>query len=806
MKDKLSIDAHLDEILNLVKCHQNVILTATPGAGKTTRLPPYLLSLLNQKILVLQPRRMAAIAAAHHVAREQGWSVGEEVGYQVRFDSKVNRDRTRLIFMTDGLMLRRLVEDPELLGVDLLVLDEFHERTLNQDLILGYVRELQEMGSAVRLLVMSATMDAERLLGFLPGAASIDIPGQRHELTIRYDMQGALRTDSSFFQRMESACLAAARETAGDVLAFLPGTGEIRRLAENLRGRSSGRKVCELHGSISLGEQQEILRASEDRRIILATNVAEASVTVSGVNFVVDSGLAKVMSTHLQTGFSSLALTRISMFNARQRAGRAARQGPGVCWRLWSEHEEVTQAEAPVPECQRVDLSSAVLLLAHLGVSNPMAFAWLETPPPRLMDHALRYLRFVGAVDSTGKLTPLGVRLIEFPLPPRWGALLAFGEREGWGSAAAELVALLSEGDLRREGDILDLWEEFRHARGGRSERWRNIANQLKAMVGAKGAGRADFEQLRRGLLRTQKDRLCRRRGKSVRGVMVGGRGVEATESLLPETYEFFLALEGFDAGDRPDSRIPLRCGLPKDLVLQELADEIREDEDVHFDEATGQFHQRRARKFLDLILEEPTLRPIREDQLGERLVDVLVGRWDAIVAGQPTLSEWMARWEFVRQQAPQFEALNIREALALAAFGETKIARVLEKDLRIFLEQTLGRTLTQQLNEWAPREFHAPSGRSHSIHYKLQQGPYVEVRLQEIFGLQTSPRLANNKIPLTFHLLGPNYRPVQVTSDLANFWKVGYFEVRKELRARYPKHAWPEDPLSAQATHRTRR
>ncbi len=420
---KLPIDGMLEQIVATVAAHQNVVLTATPGAGKTTRLPPALLQAVQGKILVLQPRRMAAVAACSRVAEERGFRIGgPEVGYQVRFDSRVSRD-TRLIFMTDALALRQLLADSELGQVGLVIIDEFHERNLNQDLVLGCLRELQELGSPIKILVMSATLDTRKLLDFLPGSVLVDVPGVIHPLEIRHSTYPlSQRTDFEFIERVVGTVELACEEQRGDVLVFLPGVGEIHRVREKLEERRSAREIQVLHGSLQLNEQQKVLRGGGERpRVILSTNVAEASVTVDGVDAVVDCGLARVLQTDWKTGFSALELSRIALFNARQRSGRAARQGPGVAWRLWTIHEEVTQVAELPAEVERSDLSAAFLLLAHLGVSDFANFSWLDSPPTALMKLAVHSLRAMGALDSSNRLTDLGRRLNQFPLPPRWG-------------------------------------------------------------------------------------------------------------------------------------------------------------------------------------------------------------------------------------------------------------------------------------------------------------------------------------------------------------------------------------------------
>jgi ATP-dependent helicase HrpB len=816
----LPIDPLISEILQLVKDNSQVILTATPGAGKTTRLPPELLKVVPGKIAVLEPRRMATVGAAGRVSDEQNWKIGEEVGYQVRFESRISK-KTRLIFMTDALLLRRLVDDPELKEFDLIVIDEFHERNLNQDLILGVVKELQELGSSIKLLVMSATLDVNRLQQFLPESAAVDVPGKVFPLEIRHNSQTLnLATDRGFIEKVAEVTVSLAHERSGDILVFLPGVGEIHRVQESLYEKKLARDILPLHGSLSLNEQKEVLKIHDRPRVILATNIAEASVTVPGVDTVVDTGLAKIMEVNLQSGFSRLDLSRIAMFNARQRAGRAARQKPGLCLRLWTIHEEITMDEEMAPECQRVDLSQSLLLLAHLGIKDFSSFAWFDSPPGPLIKMAKHSLQSAHAIDVDGRLTSEGKKLMNYPLLPRWGALLNFSEKSGDTQLAARAAALLQDKDIvsskseassGEECDvtyrlgIIDDIKRGRHPGGIYQRQAQTVlesAEQLQRLVPRSEAPSKQSEPLRRMLLLTQTDRLCRRRKGSDRAVMVGGRGVRLAKESHVRESEFFIALNGVDFPGQPDSTVSLACGLSKQFVLEILKNEITMHEDVYFDETKGQFYSRRIRRFKDLDLDEPVLSSIRPEDLGERFVEALLSRWPWIVEQNEGLKHWMVRWNFFTNLDANYTTEltpdHIRQALNFASYGKTKMNEVLAEDLVRWLESTMEKTILKQFHKEVPPRFTAPSGQSHLIHYSDSEGPFVEVRLQEIFGLQATPKLGFGKTPLTFKLLAPNYRPTQVTSDIASFWKNTYFEVRKELRTRYPKHSWPDDPLTA--------
>lgn len=809
MRQPLPIDTSIPEIVEAVRRYPSVLLTASPGAGKTTRLPPELLSVVKGNIIVLQPRRMAAVSAVHRIASERGWRVGEEVGYHVRFEKKLG-PRTRLQFMTDATLLRRMLEDSELRNVDLVILDEFHERHLNQDLILGAVRELQELGREIKLLVMSATLEATALQDFLSEAPLIDVPGKVFPLDVRYSRENlSLQTDRDFYSRVIAAIRSAARETKGDVLVFLPGIGEIRRVQEDLSNLD--RDVVPLHGSLPLSEQTKVLAPHDRPRVVLATNVAEASVTVQGVDFVIDSGLAKEMVTNPHSGFSSLELGRISQFSARQRAGRAARERAGVALRLWTPHEEQTQPLTSAPECLRADLTQALLWLAHLGVRDFTKFAWLDYPAGQSFGFALRSLRSIGALTSAGELTDRGRELLRFPLPPRGAAILLEAEAIGEKRLGARTAAILNERDFLSwetttftECDVtarLQLLQE--RARG--TDIVLQAAEQLEGLMRGPTGHATDPRSI---LLASQRDRVCRRREGSARGLMIGGRGVRLEEQSQVKKSEFFLALSGVDFPGQPETLVRVASGFPKAQILKAFADSIRAEESIEFVEAKQEFFKKRVRVLDGLPLEEPSLTPVDAAEVQTQLAEILVEKWEWLAAQNKTLGEWLARWNFLCRTLPEHASVLNRDVqsqtLQLASFGKKSVAAVIEEDLVGFLEMSLPADLVQLLNAEVPKTFLAPSGVRHPIEYG--ESPYVDVRLQEIFGLLETPRIVSGRVPIVFRLLGPNFRPVQITADLKNFWAKGYQEVRKELRARYPKHSWPEDPYTAKPEAKGRR
>lgn len=816
----LPIDSLLPQIVDAIAKSDRVILTATPGAGKTTRLPPELLKSVSGKIAVLEPRRLATIGAAQRIADERQWQLGKEVGYQVRLESKLSAS-TRLIFMTDAILLRHLTDDPELTEFDFVVIDEFHERNLNQDLVLGTIKELQELGRKIKLLIMSATLDVNHLKDFLPDSAHIDVPGLVFPLEIRHaNKPSKPSTDYEFIERVSNLVRLTTNETRGDILVFLPGVSEISRVEEKLRDARLERDILPLHGSLPLAEQRVVLSSGQRPRIILTTNIAEASVTVPGTDTVIDTGLARVMTVNLKSGFEKLDLVRIAKFNAKQRAGRAARQKAGLCIRLWTTFEDSSLDEQMAPECQRVDLSSAILLLSHIGVHDFRSFSWLDRPPEPLFKFSLELLRSVQALDENDRITSTGRQLMQFPLSPRWGAVVIQGLKNGQAFLGARMAALLNdrdflqrkyEGAAHTECDVtfrMQLLEEV-EKRGRPSgvnlrqaETVLAASEQIEKQLPKDNTDTINTNQIKRILLLSQLDRLCRRRKGTDRALMVGGRGVRlAPESQVKES-EFFLSLQAVELSGQADTLVSLACGFEKSFVLENLKDQITTIEDIYFDEVKGQFYGRRIRRFRDLDIDDPTLTPLQQKDIGDRLAQALEEKWLWLTEKNPSLKSWMARWNFLCRLDSQFEANlskeQIGESIRLASFGKTNVSEILDQDFSHWIESTMDRAVVQDLNKHAPAYFVAATGNRYPIHYSENESPYVEVRLQEMFGVNLNPRLGFGQVPLTFKLLTPNYRPTQVTSDIASFWQSMYFEVRKELRTRYPKHSWPEDPLTA--------
>ncbi len=810
----LPIDAQLDSILASLKSHRNLVLSAAPGAGKTTRLPPRLLELTSKKILVLEPRRIAAVAAASRIADEQNWKLGGEVGYQIRFDANFS-SQTRLIFLTEALLNRKIIADPDLADVGMVVLDEFHERSQHVDLALGLLKEMQELSRPdLQIVVMSATLQADPIAQFLGDAAKVQVPGQSHPLDVQYQKTAQkLQTGFEFVENVTGQIPSAMStlKKGEHLLVFLPGVGEIERCAERLEAwtREKGHRLLKLHGSLSLEEQKDVLAPTTESKIILATNIAESSLTIDGVRAVMDSGLQRRSSIHPKTGFPSLEIARISKSSAIQRAGRAARQAPGRCFRLWSQLDELSMPVEETAEILRVDLSEALMFLASQGVRDFMGFSWFEHPAPDQIEKSQRHLKTLGALTSTHELTPLGRDLLKFPLPPRLGKLLLVAQSMGIGRTGADIAALLLEKDIlgkksydsREECDIL-LRLEMLHK--GSFKSVERASQQLQKLLDS-GSRPATADQVRKLLLEAFSDQLCRRRKSGEpRALMIGGRGVTLEPTSQVRSSEFFVALSVMEGLSSSETRVSLACGVSKDLVQQLGKSETKSW--VEFDEKTEKFLVQSAQSVVlpgvgSLPLSDVRSQPARADDIQKKLGEIAFEWREKIFLKNENLKNWWERFQVWLKISEEtgFSDQDLKDIFSEASFGENSLTGLYEKDLIYFFESKLPSSVVQRFHSECPESLQVPSGSRIRLNYS-GPNPALEVRLQEVFGWSETPKIGRGKLPLTMVLLGPNYRPVQVTQDLASFWKNGYPEVRKEMRSRYPKHSWPDDPLTAPA------
>jgi ATP-dependent helicase HrpB len=849
-RSPLPIDAALPEVVAALRAHAAVVVKAPPGAGKTTRVPPALLhaGLAGaRRIVVLEPRRLAARAAARRIAQEQGFALGEEVGFQVRLE-RVMGPRTRILVVTEGILGRMLADDPFVEAIGLVVFDEFHERSVHTDLALALCRAAQVAGrDDLKLCVLSATLQPGPIAAYLGDCPVVESAGRPHPVTIEHLPARDARPPA------EVAAAAVRRvlpRTPGDVLVFLPGVGEIRRTAALLEdhARTHDLAVVPLYGDLPSGEQDAALCPGPRRKVVLATNVAESSVTVAGVTAVVDSGLARVLRYDPALGLDRLELGRISRASATQRAGRAGRERPGLALRLWTKAEEATLHEAEEPEIRRVDLAAPALLLRGWGATDLERFEWFERPDAESLARATELLERLGALERGG-LTPLGRTLARLPAHPRVARLLVEGHRLGHLDDVALAGALLQERDpLRRragppgagprarsDSDVIDRLCALRGGDGrgaavgadrgevdavdldrGRARFVRRAAEQLAALtrreLGAPPAPPGPWDEaVMRALLVGFPDRLARRREPGGRrGVMVGGRGVTLADDSAVLDAELFLCVE-VDAGRRGEraegvvrqASLVRREWLPPALLGTAV--------ETEFDPEAERVVARRRTRYLDLVIAE---QPAEPDP--ERAAELLA----AAAARDPGRALPLADEEVERLRArlaclrawrpalglPAVDDAAIIELLPALCAGRRSFAETRRAPLGDFLLGRLDARQRQALEREAPDRLEVPSGSRIRLEYRPGVAPVLRARIQELFGLLDTPRVAGGQVPVLVHLLAPNFRPQQVTTDLRSFWRTTYPEVRKELRARYPKHAWPEDPLTATPVRGARR
>jgi len=818
--DSLPIDAVLPRLVDALARHPCAVLRAPTGAGKTTRVPPALLDAGlagNRNVLMLEPRRLAARAAARRIAAERGARLGGEVGFHVRFDRRAS-DRTRILVVTEGLLLRMLQDDPFLDEVGVVVLDEFHERNLDTDLALALARKIQlEVRSDLKLVVMSATLDTAEVSRFLGECPVIESEGRLFPVDVRWIPVDERRP---IHEGLVTGVTQALDATEGDVLAFLPGVGEIRRAREALEplARRKDLLLVELYGDLPMEKQDAALSRAERRRVVLATNVAETSVTVDGVTAVVDSGLARVMRFDPSVDLDRLELSRISRASAEQRAGRAGRTAPGVCFRLWSQAEERSLRDREDPEIRRVDLAGPVLQLRAFGESDVRAFRWLEPPAEAALARAEELLSLLGAVDGRG-LTPMGRSMARIPVHPRIARLLLEGEALGCSREAAVAGALLGERDpfrgrgslagRRTDSDVLDRVRAI-EADPSYATFVIRAAEDLERHV-KPGRGRGSERSFLRALLAAFPDRVAKRRAKGDRrGILVGGRGVTLAEESGVVDAELFLCVD-IDAGrrgERAEALVRQASAVEREWLAPER---IRTETTLRFDPARGAVVALRATRYEDLALEEvatglpegPEVARVLAEAAATDLEGALPLRKDetrAFLARLRSLRGWVPELGL-----PAFDDDEIRGILPELCEGSRSFADLRKLPLVEILKSRLSHEQQRALEREAPEQLSVPSGSSIRLVYEPGKAPVLAVRIQEIFGMADTPRIAGGRVKVLMHLLAPNHRPQQVTEDLRSFWSGAYVEVRNELKRRYPRHSWPEDPWRATPERRPR-
>jgi ATP-dependent helicase HrpB len=763
----LPVDAILPEIISSLRRCPNLVIEAAPGAGKTTRVPPALLEIVSGEVVVLEPRRIAARLAARRVAWEMGEQVGQTVGYQVRFEEAVG-PRTRLRFVTEGLLTRRLLSDRNLKSVGAVVLDEFHERHLESDLALALLKRLQQTRPDLRIVVMSATLDTAHVAQYLDKCPILRSQGRQYELAISYQPYSPKTLEGQLTDALERLM---DEEPTGDVLAFLPGAAEIRRAQRESQAvaRRFGLVVLPLHGDLPLAEQDRAIAPAEQRKLILATNVAESSVTVEGVTAVIDSGLARIATSSQWTGLPTLHLGRVSKASAKQRAGRAGRTGPGRVLRLYGIEDYQQRPEHDTPEIVRSELSQLCLALRAMGIEH---IDWLDAPPPGAVERAETLLDRLGATSERAQ------QLMRYPLHPRLSRILISAMERGVGEDGCIAAALLGSGARFEKNDLLTAIDSEQ------DYRTRQQIEQLRRIARPARQTQHNDDALLMSVLAGFPDRVVRRRSGNQVLLSTGGSAEVAGE---PPAYEFMVAVDAEDRKDKPLPLIRMTARIEPEWLIELFPDRVSERSTLEWNRTADRVEAVSALLYDELVIQEsrgalPDAEAAAE-LLAQKALEAGIDRF----VDNEALQEFVARVAFAGFAAPDLEQ-GLRElCLGLRSFAELKGAA---SNLIPMLERKVGR-----LDDIAPPRIRLPNGRHTTVHYETGKPPWIASRLQDFFGMKETPRIGPGQTPVVVHLLAPNQRAVQTTADLAGFWERLYPQVRRELMRRYPRHSWPERP-----------
>lgn len=841
----LPVDAVLDDLKQALRQRHEAVLEAPPGAGKTTRVPLALLDapwLAGKKILMLEPRRIAAKNAAHRMASLLNESVGQTVGYRMRLDNKTSR-ATRIEVITEGILTRLLQQDPSLESVGLVIFDEFHERSLDADLALSLCLKGRELfrddSNPLKILVMSATLDSAAIASLLDDAPLVRSEGRTYPVTIRYGQ--AAKPGERIVERMVATLRQALSDNPdSSILAFLPGQSEIHRTTAALGEWLVERKLRGVHlrpmyGNLTLEEQQQAIApltgaSAGERKVVLATNIAETSLTIEGVDVVIDSGLVREARFDPGTGMTGLHTTRISRASSTQRAGRAGRLAPGVCYRLWTESQQEQLAAHNTPEMLRADLAPLALQLLQWGVNDPAELRWLDVPPSGLWQQALDLLATLGAIarkDDSHVLTAHGQVMVDLPVHPRLAHLLLCGAQVGHLQTAAYLASLLSERnpfsqdnpDISLPLDMLAGKANCPPQQQGWLTRTRQLANQFVAQVRSQALPESTVSfllpasQLNGYLLAcAYPDRMARRR-HSGGYQLANGRSAELPDKHAIGNQPWLVIAEVSSMIGGKSDTIRAATVLDDKLFASALAEQVRVHTVLEWDKKSERFLAETQHKIGALVLQRTTLQNVPPEAKSAALIGFIRKQGLDLLPWQAEHAQWCARVNLLRRVEPEQPWPDVSREHLLATL-EAWLAPYLDVvnllhdfkklDLSAILSTLLPWTLQQRLEQLAPQRLDVPSEHAIAIDYS-QSPPVLAVKLQEMFGCEHTPTIANGRVALLVHLLSPAGRPLQITQDLAGFWRTSYHDVKKDMKGRYPKHPWPDDPLQAVATRKTK-
>jgi ATP-dependent helicase HrpB len=820
--DVFPVDKVIPDLVEALGRATRAVLSAPPGAGKTTRVPRALLRApwLNKKrIVMLEPRRLAARRAAAYMAQQMGERVGRTVGYRIRGDAAVS-SQTRIEVVTEGILTRMLHSAPDLPDVGLVIFDEFHERSIHADLGLAFALDVQEhLRPDLHILVMSATLDGVGVAELLRGAPIIESSGRLFPIETNHSR---FSSDKPLETRIANTVSRALKASDGDILVFLPGMREIRRAEEQLMALSPDDVIVHvLHGDLAPAVQEAALSPapSGKRKVILSTSIAETSLTIDGVRIVVDAGLARMAQFDPRRGMSGLITVPVSKAVADQRRGRAGRQAPGVCYRLWTEKEHEELSEYPIPEIRSSDLAHTALDLARWGTPNGDGLAFLDAPPKAHLLQAQNTLRNLGAMKEDGRLTAHGQEMAMLPIHPRLAHMIIKGKRLGMGSTACAVAALLEErefvtGGKKSDADISPYVEDFLAGRGAAGTLRERVSAQVQRLRDSLGVKKADSEKADVGILvaLAYPERIARRRPER-HGLYQLASG---TTALLPQGStlhrEEFLAVADVEAATGAN-KIFLAAPLNPNLLEKTFSAEIVNERSIEWNSGESRVVVRGVRRLGAVVLAEQKVEP-EGDEIARALLKGVRHNglnclpWNKDAARFRERVEWAKRELMELSELPALsdEALisSLEEWLMPFVGGMIKLEQLKRLDLTEILQSRLGHQQLRQLDRLAPSHIVVPSGSKIALEYGAAANPALSVKLQELFGLVDTPTVGGGKIPITIHLLSPAARPLAVTQDLRSFWQTVYPEFRKQMRARYPKHPWPEDPLTAAPTRKT--
>jgi len=835
----LPIDEILPQLAASLQTHNSVVLQAPPGAGKTTRVPLALLDapwLGGKGVVMLEPRRLAATNAARWMASTLGEEVGGAVGYTIRFDRKVSR-RTRVEVVTEGVLTRRLQADPLLEGVGAVIFDEFHERSIHADLALALCRDVQQgLREELRIIVMSATLDAAPVASLLGGAPVVTSEGRSFPVDVRYLPEDPRDDLPATVSRAVRAALAT---TEGDILAFLPGAGEIRRCRQMLEEGGSlpaAPLIAPLYGDLPFAEQERAIVPGQRRKVVLATNIAETSLTIEGVRVVIDSGFCRRLRFDLASGLDRLVTERISSVSATQRAGRAGRLGPGTCFRLWSEHTQRTLIPADPPEILTSDLAPVALDLAAWGVTDSSSLSWLTPLPHASFEEARRLLGELEALDRHGLITDTGRRMAELPVHPRLAHMLIKGAGRELGPLACDVAAILSERDIvktsgvfaaERSGsdmlvrvEALEGWRSGGRSAGVDAAACRTVdrsAQHLRRLLNL-GKGEvitvADTDAVGLLLAWAYPDRIALRRGdEGRRYLLAGGRGALLADRSSVHDEQLLVA-HVVERGERGDDLIRQASVLAPELFRREFADGIVRQRTISWNDREERVTSQEEERFGALVLASRPATATAEEVRSALMEGIARGPGLSGLRWSTAARRFRGRVRLMARLFPDEGWPDLSDETLLATLGDwlgphldgvRRLADVAVVDLLPPLQALLPWNLLRRLDEGAPTHLVVPSGSRIPLDYGDDGTPTLAVKLQEMFGLADTPTVAWGRVPVVVHLLSPAGRPLQVTADLRGFWNGAYQEVKKEMRGRYPRHPWPDDPWSAVPTRRTK-